>query len=88
MEAKLLFCFEAFVLNYLDLLLMTVYHTVIPVNVQIKVPLYLPSISGLLNLVDICLKFLSFHTVMKSSDDSCFAKCNTLLVSSLKCCRV
>ena len=40
-EAKVLLCFEIFVLNYLDLLLMAVYHEVVPVNVKIKVPLYL-----------------------------------------------
>ncbi len=40
-ETKVLLCFEAFVLNYQDLLLMAVYHEVVPVNVEIKVPLYL-----------------------------------------------
>lgn len=37
---QVLFCSEAFVLNYLALLLMCVYHE-LPVNVKIKVPLYL-----------------------------------------------
>lgn len=40
-EAKVLLCFEVFVLNYLDLVLMAVYHELVTVNVKIKVPLYL-----------------------------------------------
>lgn len=39
-EAKVLLCFEASVLNYLDLFLMAVYHELEAVNVKTEVALF------------------------------------------------